>query len=94
MSVGDLEVDMKLKMSNYEDTVRQLDIYYGIGKQSSRAPVNDTIGNTHFLYASWLPNPWPTGVLLCRVTLRNTVNFHRLNFTSLLLYVSSQNRAE
>lgn len=31
-SVIDLDIDMFLKISNYEDTVRQLDIYYGIGK--------------------------------------------------------------
>lgn len=30
-SIGELDIDLKLKMSNYEETVRQLDIYYGIG---------------------------------------------------------------
>ena len=30
-SIIDLDIDMFLKISNYEDTVRQLDIYYGIG---------------------------------------------------------------
>lgn len=32
-SVIDLDIDMFLKISNYEDTVRQLDIYYGIGNK-------------------------------------------------------------
>ncbi|XP_012280936.1 probable phosphorylase b kinase regulatory subunit beta isoform X3 [Orussus abietinus] len=32
-SVVDLDIDMFLKISNYEDTVRQLDIYYGIVKR-------------------------------------------------------------
>ncbi|KAK0088116.1 hypothetical protein PV325_013112 [Microctonus aethiopoides] len=32
-SVYDLDIDMFLKISNYEDTVRQLDIYYGIVKR-------------------------------------------------------------
>ncbi|XP_015430150.1 PREDICTED: probable phosphorylase b kinase regulatory subunit beta [Dufourea novaeangliae] len=32
-SVIDLDIDMFLKISNYEDTVRQLDIYYGIVKR-------------------------------------------------------------
>ncbi|GAB1864735.1 Phosphorylase b kinase regulatory subunit [Camponotus japonicus] len=32
-SVIDIDTDMFLKMSNYEDTVRQLDIYYGIVKR-------------------------------------------------------------
>ncbi|KAI4500038.1 hypothetical protein M0802_004908 [Mischocyttarus mexicanus] len=32
-SVIDLDVDMFLKISNYEDTVKQLDIYYGIVKR-------------------------------------------------------------
>ncbi|XP_015515633.1 probable phosphorylase b kinase regulatory subunit beta isoform X1 [Neodiprion pinetum] len=32
-SLSDLDVDMFLKISNYEDTVRQLDIYYGIVKR-------------------------------------------------------------
>lgn len=31
-SIYDLDIDMFLKISNYEDTVRQLDIYYGIGE--------------------------------------------------------------
>lgn len=30
-SLIDLDIDMFLKISNYEDTVKQLDIYYGIG---------------------------------------------------------------
>ncbi|XP_015607737.1 probable phosphorylase b kinase regulatory subunit beta isoform X2 [Cephus cinctus] len=32
-SIVDLDIDMFLKISNYEDTVRQLDIYYGIVKR-------------------------------------------------------------
>nr|CAD7438755.1 unnamed protein product [Timema bartmani] len=32
-SIGDVEIDMSLKISNYEDTVRQLDIYYGLVKR-------------------------------------------------------------
>ncbi|XP_026281117.1 probable phosphorylase b kinase regulatory subunit beta isoform X1 [Frankliniella occidentalis] len=32
-SIGELDIDLKLKMSNYEETVRQLDIYYGIVKR-------------------------------------------------------------
>ncbi|XP_003397457.1 probable phosphorylase b kinase regulatory subunit beta isoform X1 [Bombus terrestris] len=32
-SIIDLDIDMFLKISNYEDTVRQLDIYYGIVKR-------------------------------------------------------------
>uniref|UniRef100_A0A0C9RTQ7 Phosphorylase b kinase regulatory subunit n=2 Tax=Fopius arisanus TaxID=64838 RepID=A0A0C9RTQ7_9HYME len=32
-SVYDLDIDMFLKISNYEDTVRQLDVYYGIVKR-------------------------------------------------------------
>lgn len=32
-SIYDLDIDMFLKISNYEDTVRQLDIYYGIGER-------------------------------------------------------------
>jgi phosphorylase kinase alpha/beta subunit len=32
-SVIDIDADMFLKISNYEDTVRQLDIYYGIVKR-------------------------------------------------------------
>ncbi|XP_001601216.1 probable phosphorylase b kinase regulatory subunit beta isoform X2 [Nasonia vitripennis] len=32
-SVIDFDIDMFLKISNYEDTVRQLDIYYGIVKR-------------------------------------------------------------
>ncbi|XP_044021061.1 probable phosphorylase b kinase regulatory subunit beta isoform X2 [Aphidius gifuensis] len=32
-SVYDLDIDMFLKISNYEDTIRQLDIYYGIVKR-------------------------------------------------------------
>ena len=35
-SVYDLDIDMFLKISNYEDTVRQLDIYYGIGKSDRK----------------------------------------------------------
>jgi hypothetical protein len=31
-SLCQIEIDMNLKLSNYEDTVRQLDIYYGLGK--------------------------------------------------------------
>lgn len=31
-SLCQIEIDMSLKLSNYEDTVRQLDIYYGLGK--------------------------------------------------------------
>lgn len=30
--MAEIDVDINLKVSNYEDTVRQLDIYYGIGK--------------------------------------------------------------
>lgn len=30
-SVEDIHLDQFLKVSNYEDTVKQLDIYYGIG---------------------------------------------------------------
>lgn len=30
--MAEIEVDINMKVSNYEDTVRQLDIYYGIGK--------------------------------------------------------------
>lgn len=30
-SIIDLDIDMFLKISNYEDTVKKLDIYYGIG---------------------------------------------------------------
>lgn len=30
-SVDDVHLDQFLKVSNYEDTVKQLDIYYGIG---------------------------------------------------------------
>nr|CAD7426552.1 unnamed protein product [Timema monikensis] len=32
-SIGDVDIDMSLKISNYEDTVRQLDIYYGLVKR-------------------------------------------------------------
>lgn len=31
-SIDDVHLDQFLKISNYEDTVKQLDIYYGIGK--------------------------------------------------------------
>lgn len=31
-SLEDIHLDQFLKTSNYEDTVKQLDIYYGIGK--------------------------------------------------------------
>lgn len=31
-SIDDINLDQFLKISNYEDTVKQLDIYYGIGK--------------------------------------------------------------
>lgn len=31
-SVDDVHLDQFLKISNYEDTVKQLDIYYGIGE--------------------------------------------------------------
>lgn len=31
-SVYDFDIDMFLKISNYEDTVKQLDFYYGISK--------------------------------------------------------------
>ena len=31
-SVIDFDTNMFLKISDYEDTVRQLDIYYGIGE--------------------------------------------------------------
>ena len=30
-SLDDINLDQFLKISNYEDTVKQLDIYYGIG---------------------------------------------------------------
>lgn len=30
-STEDVNLDQFLKVSNYEDTVRQLDIYYGMG---------------------------------------------------------------
>lgn len=30
-SMVDLDFDIQLKMSNYDDTVRKLDHYYGIG---------------------------------------------------------------
>lgn len=30
-SIDDINLDHFLKISNYEDTVKQLDIYYGIG---------------------------------------------------------------
>ncbi|GFG40372.1 hypothetical protein Cfor_00569 [Coptotermes formosanus] len=30
-SLCQIEIDMSLKLSNYEDTVRQLDVYYGLG---------------------------------------------------------------
>lgn len=33
-SFVDTDVDLHLKISNYEETVRHLDIYYGIGKSS------------------------------------------------------------
>lgn len=32
-SMGDIDIDINLKVSNYEDTVRQLDVYYGLGKK-------------------------------------------------------------
>lgn len=32
-SIDDINLDQFLKISNYEDTVKQLDIYYGIGKK-------------------------------------------------------------
>lgn len=32
-SLEDINLDQFLKTSNYEDTVKQLDIYYGIGKK-------------------------------------------------------------
>lgn len=31
-SIFEMDVDLNLKVSNYEETVRQLDVYYGIGK--------------------------------------------------------------
>lgn len=31
-SIDDIHAQQFLKISNYEDTVRQLDIYYAIGK--------------------------------------------------------------
>lgn len=33
-SMGELDIDINMKVSNYEDTVRQLDIYYGLGESS------------------------------------------------------------
>lgn len=32
-SLEDINLDQFLKTSNYEDTVKQLDIYYGIGEE-------------------------------------------------------------
>ena len=32
-SLEDIHLDTFLKISNYEDTVKQLDIYYGIGNK-------------------------------------------------------------
>ena len=31
-SIGEVDVEGFLKIMNYEDNVRQLDLYYGIGK--------------------------------------------------------------
>lgn len=31
-SLDDINLDQFLKISNYDDTVKELDIYYGIGK--------------------------------------------------------------
>lgn len=31
-SIFEMDVDLNLKVSNYEETVRQLDVYYGIGE--------------------------------------------------------------
>lgn len=39
-SVVDIDIDMFLKITNYEDTVKQLDIYYGIGKKILTYSVN------------------------------------------------------
>lgn len=36
-SLDDMNLDQFLKISNYEDTVKQLDIYYGIGELMKRA---------------------------------------------------------
>ena len=35
-SSADLDVDTCLKLNNYEDCVRQLDMYYGLGKIVSK----------------------------------------------------------
>lgn len=32
-SIDDINLDQFLKITNYEDTVKQLDIYYGIGER-------------------------------------------------------------
>ncbi|XP_026682432.1 probable phosphorylase b kinase regulatory subunit beta isoform X3 [Diaphorina citri] len=32
-SIFEMDVDLNLKVSNYEETVRQLDVYYGIVKR-------------------------------------------------------------
>lgn len=31
-SLDDINLDQFLKIANYEDTVKELDVYYGIGK--------------------------------------------------------------
>lgn len=31
-SLDDINLDQFLKVANYEDTVKELDVYYGIGK--------------------------------------------------------------
>lgn len=35
-SLDDINLDQFLKIANYEDTVKELDIYYGIGEYCER----------------------------------------------------------